>query len=274
MVRRNVSRDETKERVHQLSLFPEPMEESELLTGRPSALEQAIWSNQFQPIKRRVFFQEQLTEETILDHMRNNDYGQRMFEWGTEHGYPQHSICIDGRVAAVVATGRRSWATVCTVYDSLLMSFAVSQLKETEPRPSTPGRPVDVSLDQKARDEVMALGRKRGWWYYFARVIMPARLEKIPLEIVGGEEHWRLFAYGVDSAYVTQMRTKLQHQAIRDALYEKAGTAGWPQFSYSSPSAWEVRLGGEPSWRGFCAEMGHEDFQYVYEHLFKEGKAI
>ncbi len=246
--------------------------------GGPSALEKAFWSDQFQPMRRRIFFNEVVAEDTILGHIRHNPYGREMFDWGTAHGYSEHPMRIDGRVVSVIASSRRSWVTVCTVYDSLLMALALRQLKNVPTLPDTPDHLVDVSLDREIRDEVMALGRKRGWWYFFARAVMPDRNEKILLDIVGGEEHWRRFAYGCDIAYVSQMRTKLRHQTIRDALYEKACEACWPQFTYSPPSApssdWIVPLGGEPSWRYFCAEKGHEDFQYIYENLFKEGMVI
>lgn len=258
----------------QISRFLYQASQSELPSGGPSALESAFWSDQFQPIKRRIFFNEEVAEDTILDHMRHDDYGLRMFEWGTAHGYPEHAIRVDGRVASVIATGRRSWVTACMVHDTLLMAFALRQLKNTQSGSTTQDHPGELSLDREIRDEVIALGGKRGWWYYFARAVMPDRNEKVLLDIVGGEENWRRFARCADIAYVSQMRIKLRHQAIRDALYEKAGAARWPKFCYSPPSApssdWIVTLGGEPSWRYFCAEKGHEDFQYVYEHLFKK----
>src|SRR5271169_3692784 len=103
MTRQNVSRNGSGGAM-QLSLFPDQASQPELLSGGLSALERAIWSNQFQPIKRRIFFNEEVAEDITLDHMRHDTYGLRVFEWGTAHGYPEHAIRVDGRVVSRIAT--------------------------------------------------------------------------------------------------------------------------------------------------------------------------
>lgn len=275
MTRQNVSHNEIKA-VCQLSLFPDQASQSEPPTGGPSALEKAIWALQWCHVMHQVFFYGGFSEEGMLTRLRYQREWSRLFDWGTEHGYPEHYIRMDGRVVSVIARGRNAWLTFCTLrdFDDLLARCAMHEPPSYPFGKLMPARRVDVSLDRDIREEVMELGQKRGWWNYLMYASIPDYDHRFPLSIDGGEENWRLFARYGDIAYVAQMRLKLQHQAIRDALYDRAGEAGWPQFSYARSSAWTVKLGGEPSWRHFCAQMGHEDFSHVYENLFWKGVVI
>jgi len=270
MTRQNVSR-QVNGGAMQLSLFPDPT--SEAPTGGPSALEKASWSNQFNPAVRQLLLNEPVTEEVMLFHIERSEWKRKMFDWGTAQDYPEFHLRIDGRVASVIAPGRSEWIRFCTVGDGFLMSQVCWQLKKPPFWSDIEDQPVDVSLDQKTREEVMAFGRQRGWNYCLINhAAIPERNQTVTLFIGNGEKNWWLFAQCVDSAYVSQMLSMLRREVVRDTLYEEACAAGWPSYSYTLAQFCEPRpivLNSELTWRFFCA---HERFEYVtsaYETLFK-----
>src|SRR5216110_597774 len=74
-------------------------------TGGPSALEKAVWAPQLCHVMHRVFIEGPFSEDAMLTRIQYREWSRTLFDWGTAHGYPEHSIRIDGSVVSVIAQG-------------------------------------------------------------------------------------------------------------------------------------------------------------------------
>lgn len=132
--------------------------------------------------------------------------GDQLFQWGTEHNYPQLRVQMPGRVYTIVP-GSMIWRMVCYQSPVSIIEAAVQQIVSYQP--------VTISNENERvqREKLLECGRLRDWQQFAFKTTKPDQLGsyQFTLIISEGEGEWQRFAVNGDYDQVCAACELLAH---------------------------------------------------------------
>jgi hypothetical protein len=138
--------------------------------------------------------------------MTRRELGEKLFAWGTEHGYPQFHVQVPARIYAIadpqsqqiqlsprlhiISTGVGAWRVACFQCPQAVVEAALGQMDTYKIE-----WPELLPAERVQRLALLEVAREREWSRFTFKATTPEmRGYHFTLVIDGGEDSWMRFA--------------------------------------------------------------------------------